>query len=31
MYGEDLNTDDELEVFCGSDSEEFKEISQFNI
>jgi len=31
MYGEDLDTDDELEVFSESESEDYEEISQLNI
>jgi len=31
MYSEDLDTDDELELFSESDSEDYEEISQFNI
>ena len=31
MYGEDLDTDDELELFSVSESEDYEEISQFNI
>jgi len=31
VYGEDLDTDDELELFSESESEDYEEISQFNI
>ena len=31
VYGEDLDTDDELEQFSESESEDYEEISQFNI
>jgi len=31
MYSEDLDTDDELELFSESESEDYEEISQFNI
>ena len=31
LYGEDLDTDDELELFSESESEDYEEISQFNI
>ena len=31
MYDEDIDTDDELELFSESESEDYEEISQFNI
>ena len=31
MYGENLDTDDELEVFSESESEDYEEISKLNI
>jgi len=31
VYGEDLDTEDELELFSESESEDYEEISQFNI
>ena len=31
IYGEDLDTDDELELFSESESEDYEEISQLNI
>ena len=31
VYGEDLDTDDDLELFSESESEDYEEISQFNI